>query len=321
MRFDLDILRKCWFLAGPTACGKSEVSVELASQIGAEIVSLDSMALYRGMDIGTATPSRVLCDRVPHHLIDVIDPHEECTVVEYIEASERTCREILARQRVPLFVGGTGLYLRSLLRGVFVGPPADWEFRRRMDEEAASRGTGVLHHKLNEVDPVSAAALHPNDARRVIRALEVYHLTGIPLSQQQKEEPLPVELRPSHVCWLSPPRPWLYDRINRRVEQMIEDGLIAEVQRLLNLSKPLSRTAHQALGYKEVIEALERGKSAEIVGTALEELIELIQTRTRQFAKRQFTWFRNLVECDAISMTGCETTSELANSVINHRPH
>ncbi len=312
MQFELEILRQCWFLAGPTASGKSDVGVELADRLDAEIVSLDSMSLYRGMDIGTAKPSSQLRERVAHHLIDVIEPYEEYSVAEYVSAAQTACHEILARGKQPLFVGGTGLYLRAILRGVFDGPEADWDFRNQLEQEAADNEPGYLHQQLQLVDPQSATRLHPNDTRRLIRALEVHHVTGQPLSEQQQQAPLPVSQRPDHVYWLAPPREWLYERINRRVEGMVEAELIGEIQRLLSVPAPLSRTARQALGYKEFIDELERSETRNLNDAQIQACIELIQTRTRQFAKRQHTWFRNLTECSPIEMTDNDSPCELA---------
>jgi tRNA dimethylallyltransferase len=306
MKLPDDILARCWFLAGPTACGKTDLGIVLAERLGAEVVALDSMTLYRGMDVGTAKPTAEQTARVSHHLIDVIDPHEEYSLAEYVAAAEATCRAILARGRVPLFVGGTGLYLRGVLRGVFDGPPADWAIRERLESEAATAGPEVLHRRLHEVDPATAARLPPADLRRVVRALEVFELTGRPLSEHQREEPREIT-RP--VFWLSPPRAWLHDRINRRVVQMIDAGLVDEVQRLRSAVPPMSHTAAQGLGYKEMIEHLD-GQCD------LATAVNTIQTRTRQFAKRQHTWFRNLVECRAIETTGRETAGELAERVM-----
>ncbi len=338
----IDVLRQCWFLAGPTASGKSDVALVLAERLNAEIVSLDSMAIYRGMDIGTAKPSAEARAAVPHHLIDIIDPHEEFSLAEYVAAAEVAARDIIARGKTPLFVGGTGLYLRGLLRGVFEGPAADWDLRRNLERELAGASAEAIHERLRQVDPQAARVLHPNDTRRVIRALEVQHLSGRPLSEQQRQSPLPPELRPQNVFWLHPPRAWLYERINARVESMFERGLIAEVERLLSLEKPLSRTARQALGYKETIVFLEarseppsllgrgRGRveasdatkntqspnlTAETIGD-LASLIAQIQTRTRQFAKRQHTWFRNLEECRAVEIDGTEASHELAERLM-----
>ncbi|MEZ6051824.1 MAG: tRNA (adenosine(37)-N6)-dimethylallyltransferase MiaA [Planctomycetaceae bacterium] len=309
MKFEPALLQKCWFLAGPTACGKTDTGLLLAERLGAEIIGLDSMSLYRGMDLGTAKPTVEERSRVPHHLIDVLDPHEEFTVADYVEQSKAVCREILDRGKVPLFVGGTGLYLRGLLRGVFAAPPADWQLRGQLEERAQQEGHEVLHRELQAVDPPTAARLHPNDVRRVVRALEVFYLTGTPASQQQREQPLPIEQRPRHVYWLSPPRDWLYERINRRVVSMIEAGWVDEVRTLLERDQGLSRTARQALGYQELIAYL-NGECS------LEGAIQFIQTRTRQFAKRQHTWFRNLEECQPIEITGNETAEEVASQLL-----
>lgn len=309
MRFDPTLLSRCWFLTGPTAVGKTDVSLELAEGLGAEIVALDSMTLYRGMDVGTAKPNVDARARVPHHLLDILDPHEEFALADYVRAAEEACRGIVSRGRIPLFVGGTGLYLRGVLRGIFQGPPADWEIRRRWEEFALREGEAALHARLAEVDPPLAARLHPHDVRRVIRGLEVFELTGSPLSQQQRQSALSPAERPRHVYWLAPPRDWLYARIDRRAAQMLNEGLIAEVARLLESEHRLSRTARQALGYQEVIDYL-HGQ------TTLPATIERIQTRTRQFAKRQHTWFRNLEECHPLEMTGDESPAELAQRLM-----
>lgn len=311
MRFPNELLKRCWFLSGPTACGKTEVGLALAERLDAEIVSLDSMTLYRGLDIGTAKPPLEMRRQRPHHLFDILDPHEEFSLAQYVAAAEAVCRGIVERGRVPLFVGGTGLYLRGVLRGVFEGPAADWELRRRLEADAQHHGPDWLHQRLQQVDPPTAARLHPNDLRRIVRALEVYELTGRPLSEQQQQPPLPPEQRPPHVYWLAPPRDWLYERINRRVEAMFAQGLVEEVRRLLTRPDGLSHTARQALGYKEVIDHLE-GRIATPV-----ETIDLIQRRTRQFAKRQHTWFRNLEECLAVPMIGNESAEELAERMLS----
>ncbi len=320
-----EILRQCLFLAGPTAVGKTDVTIALAEQLApVEILSLDSMCIYRGMDIGTAKPSAELQEKFPHHLLDLADPHEDFSVADYIAAAREACEAILDRGARPVFVGGTGLYLRSILRGVFEGPPANQEIRERLQrlaDEAAAKGDHYwLMSQLERVDPDAMLRLHPNDHRRLIRAIEVFELTGKPLSQQQKQEPLLEDERPTHVYWLSPPRDWLHERINRRVELMIEAGLIDEVRRLLSAEQSIGRTARQGLGYKEVIEALEAAGGPEAGNQSLNdqqiaEMVDVIQTRTRQFAKRQHTWFRNLEECHEIELTGNETPAQIAAGI------
>jgi tRNA dimethylallyltransferase len=309
MHIPSDILKACWFLAGPTACGKSDAALALVKKINAEILSMDSMSLYRGMDIGTAKPSSAQRALVPHHLIDLCEPHESFSVAHYLTAAKEAAGEVIARGRVPLFVGGTGLYLRALLRGVFDGPQIPPEYRLQLEAELASDSNEQLYERLAAVDPSAARRIHPNDAKRILRALEVYRATGRPLSELQRQEPLPAENRPLNVFWLSAPRPWLYDRIDRRVERMFAEGLLDEVRSLLDRPLQLSHTARQALGYKEVIAHLEQG-------VPLSETISLIQTRTRQFAKRQHTWFRHLEECRAVEMTGAETAAQLADSIL-----
>lgn len=306
---DTQLLQQCWFLAGPTACGKSSVGLELAQRLNAEILALDSMSIYRGMDIGTAKPSADDQARVPHHLIDLAEPHEDFSVADYLDRAEAACRSIVERGRVPLFVGGTGLYLRSLLRGVFEGPPADWDYRRGLMQQAEQHPESWLHEELRRVDPVSADRLHANDQRRLIRALEIHHLTGQPASQLQSQSPLPAESRPRHVDWLSPPRDWLHDRINSRVDQMMAAGWLDEVKRLMNSPHDLGRTAAQALGYKDLM--------AHLAGQcSLPEAIEQIKAATRQFAKRQHTWFRQLEECVEVPITGNESPVELAEQLV-----
>ncbi|SRR5579883_480117 len=281
-------------LTGPTGSGKSRLALDLAERLDAEIVSMDSMALYRHMDIGTAKPTAEDRRRVPHHLIDVLEPWESASVAWWLERAAECCCDITRRGRRPLFVGGTPLYLKALLHGLFEGPPADETIRRRLTDEAAASGPSALHARLAAVDLVSAARLHPNDLRRVVRALEIWELTGRPISDWQRqwndETNKPNEDR---CLYLDLPRRELYARIDARVEQMIAAGFVEEVQALRRLERPLSREAAQALGYKEMFAFLD--------GQAdLAETIHQIQMRSRNFAKRQMTWFRHLAPCRPI---------------------
>lgn len=280
----------CWFLSGPTASGKTRVALKLAELLNAEIISLDSMAIYRGMNIGTAKPTVEERKAVPHHLIDIVDPNETFSISDYVDAAQQCVRKIRQRQRDVLFVGGTPLYLKALLRGIFVGPPADLDFRRQVEAEIARVGVDALHQRLRQIDPLSALKLHPNDVRRMVRALEVYKVTGRPISHMQLQFD---EGRPAEACRvfvLDWPRTELHRRIDRRVDRMFEHGLIDEVRGLLGRHGMLSKTASQAVGYRQVLNFLD-GRMGK------EETIECTKARTRQFAKRQLTWFRSLSEC------------------------
>lgn len=309
MNFSEALLKQCGFLAGPTASGKTQLALHLAEQLNGEIISLDSMAIYRGMDIGTAKPSVGERLRIPHHLIDVAEPHQEFTVAQFLEMANVAAQQIASRGSLPLFVGGTGLYLRSVLRGLSAGPEADWVFRRELEAESLLHDQHWLHHQLMAVDPVTASRLHPNDRRRIIRALEVFRLTGRKLSDDQTQIPLPAERRPRFVVWLSPPREWLYQRINQRVDQMMSEGLLEEVRALAARIPAPGRTAMQALGYRELFSHL-RGECS------LQEAVEQIKIGTRQFAKRQHTWFRNLEECRTLPIAGDESPGALSAQII-----
>ena len=299
-----DVLRRCLVLAGPTACGKTGLSLEWSEVTGGEIVAMDSMSLYRGMDIGTAKATAAERARTPHHLLDILDPHQDFSLADYVSTAAKACRQIIDNGRVPLFVGGTGLYLRGILRGVFDGPPADWTIRERLEADAAKQPEGWLLAELEKVDPDTAARLHAHDTRRLVRALEVFELPGQPLSAQHAEGPADNDARPQQVTWLSPPREWLYERINRRVDHMLADGLVEEVRGLLDSEPPPGRTARQALGYKEIIDHLE-GRAS------LEEAVDTIKRHTRRFARKQTTWFRNLEECREMEIHGTESPGEM----------
>jgi len=300
----------CWFLTGPTASGKTSISIELARLIDAEIVSLDSMALYRCMDIGTAKPTIEERSEVPHHMIDVIEPSEEFSVSQYVESAQLCVDKIRTHNHKILFVGGTPLYLKAMLRGLFKGPPADWAFRKRLEQEALEHGPESIQKRLAEVDPDAAKRLHPNDTRRLIRALEVYEKTGHPISQLQQQFETAIPADACRVFVLDWPRSELYARINRRVDLIFEAGLVDEVRKLLAESPSLGNTAQQAVGYRETIDYIE-GKST------LVETIELVKRHTRQFAKRQCTWFRSLGECRFIPMATHVDPKQKAQQIVD----
>jgi len=301
-------LRHCWFLTGPTASGKSAVGHLLAQRLGGEIIAMDSMSLYRGMDIGTAKPDEAARREVPYHLVDVLEPSEEYSLAQYVSAAWAAANDILGRGRTPIFVGGTPLYLKALLRGIFQGPPADWELRERLRREAAEQGPAYLHERLLAVDPAAAQKLKRGDARRLIRALEVCEKTGTPISELQRQFDQPVPREECRVFVLDWPREALYRRIDERVEAMFAAGLVNEVRRLLARG-PLSRTAAQAVGYREVIEHLEGREDQHAT-------IELVKRHSRQLAKRQLTWFRSLSECRWISMKADTPSEQVVQRII-----
>jgi tRNA dimethylallyltransferase len=249
---------------------------------------MDSMSLYRGMDVGTAKPTEAERGDVPHHLIDVLDPWDSASVALYREWALEAIRDVESRGRRALFVGGTALYLKAMLRGLFDGPGADPDVRARLEAEAEVIGEAAMHARLATLDPTTAARLHPNDRRRVVRALEVVELTGGLFSalRHQHDDPAPAETKVFALEW---PRPILHERIDRRVLEMFEAGLIEEVRRLQGAPRPMSWVASQGVGYREVI--------AHLAGEVdLPTTIARVQARTRQFAKRQGTWFRGLSE-------------------------
>lgn len=299
----------CWYLTGPTASGKTLVGLELAERLGAEIIVLDSMTLYRRMDIGTAKPGADERRRIPHHLLDLVDPDQEFSVANYVDEAHRVIAEIRSRGREVLFVGGTPLYLKAMLRGLFQGPPADWEFRQEVEAEIATVGIEALHQRLEQVDPLAAAKLHPNDKRRIIRALEVNKLTGRPLSHQQTQFDEGTPAEECRVFALEWPRPVLHERIASRVRQMFAHGLVDEVRGIQEKFPALSRTAAQAVGYREVLEHL-RGECD------LATAIERVTARTRQFARRQETWFRGLMECRRVGDLAAATPKEIAERIV-----
>ena len=299
---------QCWYLTGATASGKSEVSLILAEMLDAEIISLDSMAIYREMDIGTAKPPESNRQAVPHHLIDILNPNELFSVSQYREQALNRIHEIHQRGKVALFVGGTALYLKALIRGLFDGPPANWEFRKQIEQELANVSAEDLFTRLRSVDPVSADKLHINDRRRIIRALEVYQSTGVPISHWQIEFDRATAPEECRVFTIRHPRSILHERIENRVHKMFEEGLVDEVSSLLRKWADLSQTASQAVGYREVIEHL-RGERD------LESTMEKVLVRTRRFARHQETWFRGLQECQIIDVAADYEPEQLARTI------
>ena len=294
-------------LTGPTAVGKTQIACGAALRLNGEIVSADSMQVYQGFDIGTSKPARELLERVPHHLIDIVPPTEIFDAVRYRFEALKTIEEIRARNRQPIVVGGSGLYIKVLLNGIFPGPSADREFRETLYQEAAAKGAAVLHGRLKEVDPESASLVHPNDLRKIVRALEVHHQSRRPISQMKPDRTPLDDQYEIRVVGLNRPRAELYRRVEERIDRMFSNGLLEECRRLIKL--PLSQTARQALGYKEVFEYLEDKIS-------LEEAIRLVKRNTRRYAKRQLTWFRHEPRLQWVAMDDGRSVETVVEEVI-----
>jgi len=274
----------CWFLSGPTASGKSSLAIPLARRLGAEIVSVDSMAVYRGLDVGTAKPTTEQRRAIPHHLIDVVAAGEAYSVARWLADAADAMAACRSRGRAILFVGGTPLYLRALRDGLAPLPPADPVIRAALAAEGERVGGQSLHARLARIDPVAAARIHPHDSKRTIRALEVAEMTGRPLSDAFAPDPDPVFER--RLMIVDTPRTALYRRIDLRVQRMFSDGIIDETRAALATPGGIGPTARQAAGYAETIDMLE-GR------IDLAEAVRRTQQRTRQLAKRQLTWLRS----------------------------
>ncbi|MCD8382737.1 MAG: tRNA (adenosine(37)-N6)-dimethylallyltransferase MiaA [Clostridiales bacterium] len=273
-------------IAGPTASGKTDLSIALAKRLGGEVVSADSMQVYRHMDIGTAKPTLAEREGVPHHLLDVADPEESFSVARYVELAAAAVDGILARGRVPIIVGGTGLYIDSLMDGRSFAPCPSTGWRERLNQRAETEGIAPLLEELRQVDPEAASRLHSNDRKRILRALEVWHETGKTISQHDREtRALPPRYR---GCWIGlnfPDRQELWRRIDLRVDRMMARGLADEVAALLSRGIDPGCTAMQAIGYKELARAVGGACS-------LADAVAEVKLRSRQYAKRQLTWFR-----------------------------
>ncbi len=274
-------------ICGPTASGKTALAAALAQRLGGEVVSADSMQVYRRMDIGTAKPTPDETRGIPHHMIDVADPEENYSVARYVQDAVPIVDGILARGKLPIVAGGTGLYIDHLVAGRQFAPfEADSGLRKHLQNRAAEEGLPALRTELERIDPAAAVRIHPNDEKRTIRALEVFLSTGKTITQHDAESrALPNRYAPLTIALNFQERSWLWERIDRRVDEMMERGLEREVRELLASGVSPSCTAMQAIGYKELLPALAGERT-------LEEAAEEIKLRSRQYAKRQLTWFR-----------------------------
>ena len=295
---------KLLVICGPTASGKTALGVALAQALNGEVVSADSMQIYRGMDIGTAKPTREEMGGIPHHMLDVADPAEDYSVARYVHDADACVRDILARGKLPIVVGGTGLYIDNLIAGRDFAPfTGSW--REKLQARARDEGLPALHEELRRIDPDRAERLHPNDEKRILRALEVWYETGETITaHDERTRSLPPKYDALRVCLQFSRREDMWERIDRRVDLMMEAGLEEEVRDLLTSGVPPTATAMQAIGYKEFAAAL-RGEEP------ITQAVAEVKLRSRQYAKRQLTWFRRTPD---IRWLTWENTPDLALS-------
>ena len=295
-------------LTGPTAVGKSAVALAVAEKLPVEIVSADSRQVYRYMDIGTAKPTIEERQRVPHHFVDIRSPEEVYSAGQF-GSDARTCvSEILQRGKLPVIVGGSGLYIRALLQGLSAPLPSNRKLQEELKRRARKEGSAALHAELARIDPLSAQHLHPNDVHRIVRALEVFHVKNISQRQLWNTPGLPAPFA-HQIFILHMERPLLYERINRRVEHMFACGLIEECRQLLDRGYSAELTALLTVGYQEVFQFL-RGE------LFYEEAVALVQRHSRQYAKRQMTWFRGITDGIWLNFAATESAGEVADRIL-----
>jgi tRNA dimethylallyltransferase len=299
-------------IVGPTASGKTKISIELAKDINGEIISADSMQVYRFMDIGTAKPNMKEMSGIKHYLIDEILPDEEFSVARFKELALKYIKEIKSKGKIPIIVGGTGLYINSLIYNIeFSETDIDWDLREQLKKEAENKGNKFLHDKLREIDPEAADRIHVNDIKRIIRAIEIFKTTRKPISYHQELSKLNPPEYNFILIGLRMNRHKLYERINKRVDLMLEAGLIEEVKKIKKLGYDKYSVAMQGLGYKEILAYL-RGE------LTYEECIDLLKRNTRRYAKRQITWFRKIQDIYWIDVDKCEDQGEILKNIKYH---
>ncbi len=297
-------------LTGPTAVGKTKASIELAKSIGGEIISADSMQVYRYMDIGSAKISKEEMEGVPHYLVDVLDPREDFHVVKFQEMAKSAMEEIYSHGHIPILVGGTGFYIQALVYDIdFTNKDEDTNIRRKLEAFADQEGLTALHERLRKVDPKSAELIHANNKKRVIRALEFFEQTGKPISEHNEVEKAKESPYDFRYFVLTDDRQRLYNRIDQRVDLMIDKGLVEEVKGLRQMGCKKDMVSMQGLGYKEILEYLDGD-------TSLEEAIYKIKRDTRHFAKRQLTWFRRERQVIWLNKESYQTEAALIEDMI-----
>ena len=296
-------------LVGPTAIGKSRVAIEVAKMLGTEVLTADSTQVYRGMDIGTDKPSSEERREVAHRLIDLVNPDEPFNAGEYRRHAVAEIDRLHHEHRIPLVVGGTGLYVRALLRGLWPGPPVDWILRRQLEQEAQERGFAALYQELGEVDPQRACRVHPNDSVKVLRALEIYRQTGQPASQAHEQHGFQEKPFTALLLGMTMDRDALYQRIDQRVHIEIEKGLVEETRRLLSHGYARNLTSMKSLGYRQMAGFLEGEYE-------FDEAVRLLKRDTRHFAKRQMTWFRKEPEIEWTTVLPDESSANITTRIL-----
>ncbi len=303
---------KLVIIGGPTAVGKTKISIELAKRISGEIISADSMQVYKGMDIGTAKVTADEMQGIPHHMIDILDPREDFNVVEFAKRVKEIISRLHENDRIPILVGGTGFYIQSVLYDIdFTDNDNDMTFRHELEEEARIKGGEVLHERLKAIDPEAAESIHPNNVKRVIRALEFYEKSKGKISEHNKEQRAKKSPYEYHYFALTNERSRIYDNIEKRVDLMLDMGLVEEVRTLLKNGVPRTNVSMQGLGYKEIAAFIE----GEI---SLEEAIYILKRDTRHFAKRQITWLKrepDVIWFDKSRMSDEEILSNMINMI------
>lgn len=297
-------------ILGVTASGKSRLGFDLARTLETDVISIDSMKVYRRMDIGTAKPSRERRQQVHYHLIDVVEPSESYSVGMFLDQAQHAIDTLESADKPVVAVGGTALYIKSLMHGLFEGPAADHHLRNRLHHQAQTEGLDQLHRELTQVDPTAAARINPNDARRIVRALEVYHLTGKPISSFQTQFNADNQLRHWCIVGLRRDKARENRRINARVKNMVSAGLFDEVRALLAEDRPLSKQAAAAIGYAEVIAHLQGRMDAETA-------VEKIKIHTRRLAKSQRTWFKTFTQAHWIDVPPDATPESIRDQVLD----
>lgn len=299
-------------IAGPTAVGKTAISVKLAKKIQGEIISADSMQIYRYMDIGSAKVSEGEKEGIPHYMIDIVDPWENFSAAEFKTLSDKYINQIIAKNKIPILAGGTGLYINSIICSYsFTEANKDENYRNYLENLAINKGKEYLYNMLKEVDPVTATELHPNNLKRVIRALEVYKITGKPFSQYKVDDAEKFDI-PYNLYYyvLNMERSVLYERINKRVDIMLEEGLIDEVKKLADMGCTADMQSMKGIGYKEILYYLQ-GK------LTLSDAIEMIKKGSRNYAKRQLTWFRKDPRARWINKEDFASEEDIVSHILN----